>query len=205
VPKGSDVGALLRDREWWFRDIVIALIIGSLLSIGSIVGQKLIDDARAERDAAKATAQAQHAEQLENLVFVRSLSSPDPETARPFGHFDLRGMSLVGLQLAGADFAYADMTDTTLVATNFSGADFSEANLTGADLRRANMTGARLSDDRYGTAHSSESGARLIHANLVGTDLTGADLTGADLDDVYYDASTRWPANYRPPPSRAEP
>lgn len=191
------------EPRWWVRDIVIATIVGTLLAAGSIWGQNLIDDSRAIRDEAKQKAQARHDEQLGNLVFVRQLSSADPEQARPFSYMDLEGMALVGLELPGADFAYANLTDTRMMETDFTGADFSATTLVNADLAYADLTNARLSGDRFATDDGARHvGADLTHATLLGTNLTGADLSGANLTDIYYDESTRWPVGFQPPPSR---
>lgn len=200
----GDGGAPEREPRWWVRDIVVAMILGVLLAAGSIWGQKVIDDRRAVRDAAKQEADNRHTEQLENLVFVRSLSS-DSEQARPFSHMDLATMALVGLQLPDADFAYADLTDTLLMQTDFTGSDFSAAILVNADLSYANLTDARLSSDVYADDDGEAlRGADLTGATLIGTTLTGADLSDAVLTDIYYDDSTRWPQGFRPPPSRPE-
>ncbi|MDG4663225.1 pentapeptide repeat-containing protein [Mycobacterium sp. 236(2023)] len=110
----STAGPSEREPRWWVRDIVIAMILGVVLAAGSIWGQKLVDDSRAIRDEAQQQAQTRHAEQLENLVFVRNLSSSEPTQARPFSHMDLEGMALVGLRLPGADFAYANLTGAVL-------------------------------------------------------------------------------------------
>ena len=66
------------------------------------------------------------------------------------------------------------------------------------------MAGADLSIDDY-LDDPDQPGATLDDANLRGTDLTEADLARASLNNVYYDASTKWPAGFTPPPSRAKP
>ena len=86
---------------------------------------------------------------------------------------DLRGLDLRKQTLSGAKLAEAALTGANLTAANLRA-----ATLTGADLRGANLSGADL---RW--------------ANLALADLTGAVLTRA-----IYDAATRWPQDFTPPP-----
>jgi uncharacterized protein YjbI with pentapeptide repeats len=79
-------------------------------------------------------------------------------------------------------YAQADLRGVDFHDTDLHGQDFSMANLRGAILRGANLHGANL--------HG---------ANLIGADLRSADLAGATLDNVVYDRTTRWPAQFRPP------
>lgn len=192
-------------RSWWVHEIVIASIVGLLVSAASILGQMVVDDRRSARDAAAAADQLRHAEQLSNLQFVRSLSSADPDITRPFARLDLAGMDLVGLELDDAVFAYADLAGADFTQTDLRRANMTRANLTGANLSGADLTDAYLGADQLPAKMSDRRGADLIRANLAGTVLTGADLTGAVLTDLYYDASTRWPQGFTPPPSRGEP
>jgi hypothetical protein len=103
---------VLTDPHWWFKDVLMALILGTLISGGSIIGQMIINDHRVAREDARVEAENLHSEQLANLRYVRDGSSPDPNRSRPYSYFNLEGKDLVGLQLAGADFAFANLADT---------------------------------------------------------------------------------------------
>jgi hypothetical protein len=192
---------VLRDPNWWMRDVFTALVVAVIVAAGSILGQKMIDDDRAQREG-------------ENLRFVRDASSPDPNRARPFSVLDLEGQHLVGLQIAGADFAYTDLADAFLIASDLSRGDFTRGNLSNANLSRTNLRGAYFGVDRR-INDANQPGANLTGADLTDADLTGANLshanlTGANLttatmSGVFYDAATVWPKGFSPPPSRAAP
>lgn len=222
--KLTNVRVILQDPEWWLRDIFTALLVGLIVATGTILGQNSIDDRRATReDVAHAAevlreneinaAERRHLEQLEDLRFVREGSSNDPARPRKFSTLDLAGQDLVGLHLVGADFAYTDFSGARLIATNFSNSDFTRAHLNNANLSRANLSGAYFGVNRF-IDEPNQPGADLTGANLVGADLTGADLSHADLDgaqlatanltDVLYNAATKWPNGFAPPPSRAD-
>jgi uncharacterized protein YjbI with pentapeptide repeats len=79
-------------------------------------------------------------------------------------------------------YSQADLRGVDFHDTDLHGQDFSMSNLRGAILRGANLRGANL--------HG---------ADLIGADLRSADLAGATLDNVVYDRTTRWPAQFRPP------
>lgn len=81
----------------------------------------------------------------------------------------------------------ADLAGRDLSRQDFSGARMASADLHGADLTGADLTGADLT------------GADLSEAILNGADLTGATLRDADLNGAEHDATTSWPAGFRPP------
>jgi uncharacterized protein YjbI with pentapeptide repeats len=209
--KGPTVRDVVRDPHWWFRDVVTALIIGGLLAGGTVIGQKLVDDRRSEREVESALAANRHDIQLENLRFVRDRAFGQPEGTRRFAEFDLAGQNMLGLPLAGSDFAVADLAGANLSESDLSRANFAQADLRGADLARATLRGAYFGPGRLPDAASS-SGADLTGADLTGADLTDADLGHANLDraqlaravftNVYYDADTKWPQDFTPPASR---
>jgi uncharacterized protein YjbI with pentapeptide repeats len=202
---------VLADPHWWFKDVVMALILGILISGGSIISQMKINDHRVAREDARVEAENLHSEQLANLRYVRDGSSPDPARSRPYSYFDLEGNDLVGLQLAGADFAFANLADTRLMQIQLERGDLTRADLRGADMRQAVLRGAYFGVDRL-LVDSRQPGADLTGADLTGADLTGADLSHADLtdatladanlQDVLYDSATTWPSGFAPPPSR---
>jgi len=112
---------------------------------------------------------------------------------------DLRGASLLQVNLEGADLEWgiltgADLRGASLLQANLEGADLEEADLEGADLEGATLTRAMLkkasligadlrgADLIGGTLNEADlRGAYLINTKLRGADLTGANLRGADL------------------------
>jgi phospholipase C len=89
----------------------------------------------------------------------------DPAT----GQTDLRGASLAGENLNGADLEGAELSDAAVQGVNLQGAFLANAVLTGARLQGTNLRGADLS------------GADLRNATLQGSNLQGANLTNANL------------------------
>lgn len=203
----------LTDAHWWVKDVLAALIIGALLAAGTVLGAKLVDDRRAEREVTAALDANRHDTQLENLRFVRGRSWDTPEGQRRFAELDLAGQNLVGLPLSGADFARADFTGANLSESDLSRSNFARAQLHGANLTRTDLRGAYFGPERIPDA-PDQRGADLTDADLADADLTGGDLSGADLNgakltraklgNVFYDAQTRWPGGFSPPPSRPQ-
>lgn len=180
------------DPPWWFREIVLALAIGTMLLAGGwlLEGQRV---ERAERLEDQRTMQAQR---LENLRFVRERSS-EQALERPFAGMDLGSQNLFGLELSGAELLGANLAGANLTGANLTGSNLAVADLSGADLNRADLTDANLSGARLG-------GASVTFADVSGTDFLGADLTGADLASVCYDQRTRWPEGFDPPPPECD-
>lgn len=209
--KRAAIHDIVADPHWWLRDVVTALIIGGLVAASTVVGQKLIDDRRSDRELAIAADANRHREQLEDLRFVRDRSWNTPDDARRFAEFDLAGQNLVALHLTGSDFARADLTDANLAESDLSRSIFARAKLRNTDLAQAKLRQAYFGVDRI-IEVSDHLGADLTGANLADADLTdadlshailtGANLTRANLTNVFYDHSTRWPAGFVPPPSR---
>lgn len=205
------VREVIADPRWWFRDVMAALIIGGLLAAGTVIGQKLVDDRRSEREIHSALLANRHNLQLENLRFVRDHSWDTPDGRRRFAELDLAGQNLVGLPLQGSDFARADLSDANLSETDLSRANLAGANLHDTNLTRAALRGAYLGPERIPDAQGRD-GADLTGADLTDADLTDADLSHADLSgatltraklaNVFYNAQTVWPQGFTPPPSR---
>lgn len=172
---------------------MVALLIAGLV----LVGQKWVDDSRAERDREIAASQDNQAQRLENLRFVRDRSSIGYQV-RPFAGLDLQGMNMAGLRLDGSDFKRSDLSNTDMTSTRLSdisgedvaraiypsGApngtvssidtDLRGAKLCGAKLRGTDLVKANLSRVNFGTAD-------LSFAILAAADLSGADLSHANL------------------------
>lgn len=209
--KRSALVETVQDPLWWLKEVLLALIIGGLLAAGTVIGQKIVDDRRSEREMHAALAANRHDLQMENLRFVRERAQEPPDEARRFAEFDLEGQNLVGLRLTGADFARANLTGANLSDSNLSRSNFARATLRDAKLTRASLKSAYFGPERILDAPDSR-GADLSGADLKGADLTDADLGHADLGgaslnrailtNVYYDRDTIWPAGFTPPPSR---
>lgn len=102
---------------------------------------------------------------------------------------DLRGISLIQVQMQGVlatnanftgdDLGQATLTGAVLRGANLSGADLTQATLTGADLSGADLSHARLGQAE--ASHANFSGANLSNADLTQTTLTDADLSHANV------------------------
>jgi Pentapeptide repeats (8 copies) len=187
------LGIWLSDPPWWVQNIFAALLVGGIVAAVSIWYQ--------ERSSDK---QATQATRLENLRFVRQLSSGKDVVARPFSGLDLQGQNLGLLDLRGADLIDAQLTDADLVGSNLASTPtrptfLAGAKLTRADLSSADLTGAVLWNADLEDAKMER--ANLTDAILGGTDLKGADLHDAILTRVHYDEKTVWPVGFKPPPS----
>ncbi|WP_329405494.1 pentapeptide repeat-containing protein [Nocardia vinacea] len=207
---------------WWFRDLIIALVIGLLITVSGIAVQRHFDQQREGRERAFATQQHLQSLRLANLTFVRDSSSNEPQVRRPFNRMDLQGQNLNGLQLDGADLMEANLIGANMLVANLAGADLTHADLTGVDLTRANLphadlphanlthadlTDANLTDADLTGANLTDAnlrGAYLTGANLAGADLTHADLTGVDLSVIcrYWNSPPLVPDGVRLPDSQ---
>ena len=49
-PKFEGVREVLKDPNWWMRDVFTALVVAVVVSAGAIMGQKLVDDDRSDRE-----------------------------------------------------------------------------------------------------------------------------------------------------------
>ncbi|UGT43803.1 pentapeptide repeat-containing protein [Nocardia yamanashiensis] len=148
---------------------------------------------------------------------------------RGVGYIDFSGASLAFAELGGNDlttvkFSNTDLGDAQLGGSSLRGSVLSGLRLTRASFLHSNLEGARIGNcaadgsgwegavlrqaefhnvDLSG-AHLSEAdltGATLRQVTLNGADLTGATLTGVQFDGVRYDAKTKWPVGFSPPPS----
>lgn len=142
------------------------------LVVGGVVlgAQLIVEDRRiAFEHQREDTAQAA-ATRLENLRFVRTLSSAG-RLDRSFGALDLAGIELGGSNLAYADFRGADLSGANLAGTNLEGPNLSLAKLTNANLFAADLTGAGMVD------------TIVEDADFVFADLSGAFVPNTDLAD----------------------
>jgi hypothetical protein len=103
-------------------------------------------------------------------------------TQRDLTGIDLQGLNLDDRYLAGKDFSDARLGDTQMRRVNLGQAKLIRADLTGANLQGAVLMGADLTD-----------------ADLTGANLTGANLKATTFENVGYDDSTTWPADFSPP------
>jgi hypothetical protein len=206
---GRRIRKFLQEPPWWFREIFAATLVGIIVAAVTIYWQKSITD--------EDTAQARR---LENLRFVRQLSSEKDVVARPFAQFDLEGQNLAGLDLRGADFTGASLQQadlftsdlsprpptattgpghSTLASANLTNAHLNFANLSGAFMPGADLSGAHLDYANLSGAAPVDvnlSGANLNHADLSGANLTHAHLSGADLDEANLSGANLERVNY---------
>lgn len=101
--------------------------------------------------------------------------------AATLSHADLRGFSLVGVNLTGADLTGATLAKVPFTYATLTGADLTNANFTDADLSSTTLTdatfvGADLTNADF--SHADLTGANLTNAGVDGTDFTNATLTG---------------------------
>lgn len=115
---------------------------------------------------------------------------------RDFASHDLRSLSLVKANLAGANFHQANLTKINLQGANLFNADFGKANLNQASLRDANLGKAYMSNADLEGADlrgADLSGAYLLNANLRGANLCGTNLSGAKVtEEQLAMARTNW-------------
>jgi uncharacterized protein YjbI with pentapeptide repeats len=188
------------------RDVIVAAAVAVLVSAGTIAGQKMIDDVRADRDHQISRDENDRAERLENLRFVRARSTSDSNLERPFYGLDLAGLNLAGLELPGANLGESNLSETNLLQTNLhsanlayavlidaviSGVDFTDADLTGADLTHVTINNelARKPAPGQPVVLTDFAGARLTgivfdQASLFDVSLAGRDLSGASFRDA---------------------
>src|SRR3954466_13455101 len=105
------------------------------------------------------------------------------------------GVSLTGVDLAGAFLQGVRLDKGTLIRSNFHNADLrgsslvsadlSDSDLTGANFRNATLTSAVLKDADLTDADLS--GSNLQGVDLNDAKLDGADMRGADLKNVHWE------------------
>jgi uncharacterized protein YjbI with pentapeptide repeats/hemoglobin-like flavoprotein len=96
----------------------------------------------------------------------------------------LRGLDAAGALLAEINLQGANLSAASLSETDLSYANLSSANLDNANLSQAQLIGANLSHANLGFARLSKtnlSSANLSYANLICADLSQANLSGANL------------------------
>jgi uncharacterized protein YjbI with pentapeptide repeats len=186
------------EPPWWVSQILVAVLVGFLVGGVILFSGKHFNDL-----------QARHAEQLENLRFVRERAASG-KGPFPFAEFNLQGQNMSGLTLPGADFKRANLSGAALAASTLSGALFAGANLSradlfgtdltsaifvGTDLKGANLQSANLSqasllhEDLTHTKFSNTgfSQARFVKTNLSGVHLDpGTDFSGASFKNVNF-------------------
>lgn len=199
--------------EMW-QGIIAGVVSGLLVGGAVFAGQLMVDNNRSDRDHAREDAQIERQKKVEddrvraqlrlgNQQIVRSLSSPDPNLARPFAGLDLTGMKLGGLKLVGADFSDANLTDVSFTGSDLRGATFDGANVDGADFGNADLQKASFQYSNDFRRVSGKSPDGFLGANLDGsqwlsikswrdTQLWGASFCGARFRDVDFSKATMW-------------
>lgn len=206
---GKQANAKQERRQRIQDDLVVGtvggLVSGIVVGLALFSGQLVVDNAREVRENAReerlvARQSAEDAERsematrLENLRFVRALSS-DESIDRPLRGLDLEGMELAGLSLEGADFSNSNLRGVSFRNSNLSGAQFGGADVADADFTDAMLRGATF---LYEGRNSDPSGAAplsLAYADLTDSkfrrimtwrqvDVSGSDFTNAYLEDI---------------------
>jgi hypothetical protein len=102
------------------------------------------------------------------------------------------------IDLSGAHLQYADVSGSFQRAV-LSSANLDSAHLHEIDLQGADLTNAVLKDATFDEANLRGAVFRCADAGW-GTTFN-CDLTGAILDSVSWDATTKWPPDFRPLPN----
>jgi uncharacterized protein YjbI with pentapeptide repeats len=169
------------DPPWWVTNGLVALFI-------SLVVYAVQAHSDKERDAENQKlqrVQAQSAQRLEDLRFVRERASSSGQPAEAFSEFDLQCQDLSWLPLDQADFDRADLRHTNSVGISLRDSHLLSADLRGANMVKAVLDNSGLVNVDFGGAdltNASLRGALLHGAWLISTVLKGADLTGAHLE-----------------------
>lgn len=205
-----------QERRQRIRDDLIVGTVGGLVSglivgLAVFVGQIAVDNARETREnaredrlvarqAAEEADRSETAARLENLRFVRALSS-DEDIDRPFRGFDLEGMELAGLSLEGADFSNSNLRGVSFRNSNLSRAQFGGADVAGADFTDAVLRGATFLYEGRNSKASGEAPLSLAYADLTDSkfrriltwsqvDVSNSDFTNAYLEEIDWGDST---------------
>ncbi|WP_412101189.1 pentapeptide repeat-containing protein [Corynebacterium aurimucosum] len=170
-------------KSQWLRNVGVSLFVTALFAIAQICF---------------ANTQADTAERLENLRYVRDRSQvttpidlspqclrtgefiPIPESTTTNSSADNKDHFTPELPFKGFDLKGQNLSGLWLNCANFS-----EANLEGADLSNTYLIGAKLSGANLRNAnlrHSQLQLVRLENADLSGADLSGANLSGTPAD-----------------------
>ena len=113
-----------------------------------------------------------------------------------FRSSDLRGATFEFTQLADATFSGAQLDDARLTSSYIGSTSFYGADLTNAEVHMAVVFEANFQEAKL--AGTSFSGSVLD-----GSDFSTAELAGSDFQGACYNASTRWPADFSPPPRKS--
>lgn len=182
-PSPSDRRAVRRalrradgERSRLKGELLVALVVGSLISAATIAVQAKLDGdaaARAEDLAERAEVAAQR---RDDLRFVREVASAPGAAARPFDGLDLTEANISGLPL-GCDMPPAPD------CASFVRTTLKQASLVGADLR-----GARFQVSNAASASFARADLRRAYfdtSDLASTDFEQADLRGAIFGDSF--------------------
>jgi hypothetical protein len=107
----------------------------------------------------------------------------------------LDGAMLDAAYLDGALFGSASLVNASFNVATMAGVNLTNSNLTGAGIIMANLSDSFLS-------YADLTGVILSGTDLSGANFVDTDLTDSALDGIYYDATTKWPQGFTPPPSR---
>ncbi|MDR7255135.1 hypothetical protein J2X46_004137 [Nocardioides sp. BE266] len=170
-------------------EAVLAILVAAVVFAATV----RLESTMADRQQTQADRMAASAEILENVRFVRDVTSSG--SRRTFAGMQLAGADLSGLDL-GCDVGesktqvearLARLKDKARNCADFAAADLRDARFLGTTLAGADLSRAKLR------------GARFIRTDLRGVDLTGASPEGAVFEAVCHGPSTVWPTGFEAP------
>jgi uncharacterized protein YjbI with pentapeptide repeats len=141
-------------------------------------------------------------------LFARNLANINLSGAN-LSRAKLSFASLKSGNLSRADLSGAELMSSFLFGTNLTQANLSHADLNGAYLHQANLEGAILAGADLSRGHLFDAnlkGADLKKAKMEGSNLSGTNLEHSNLDqasfsETIYDATTRFPSDFKLNPS----
>lgn len=174
------------------RDLIVAVLSGAVVAIGTLYAQAFVDDRREEE-----------ADRRENLRFLRQLAADGKAKQVSFNGIDLQERDLRKLKLAGVDLDHANLKGADLLATDLSGASLIRTDLNDAWLIDTKLNEALLrSTDLSGATVATDlSNTFMTNVKLHGTDLSEAKMPMPndphfELLILCYDENTKWPEDF---------
>ncbi|MGA5823431.1 pentapeptide repeat-containing protein [Kitasatospora sp. NPDC094028] len=144
-----------------FSSLGTGLLTGATVSIILLILQQSIQDAQAEtswRDTLASAPKLIGFDPANHPLKGITLSGKDL-TGAQFGGKDLTDVHLSGVVLKGSYFNNAKLSDVNLQVADLSTADFKDAELSGVDLRGANLSHALIENPKKGKFHQVKANA----------------------------------------------
>ncbi len=147
------------------RDVGIALLTGAVIAGVIYYSEQRREDERSLQ-----------ALRVANLIFVRSALA-DPDGTRRFDGLDLAGVRLDGLSGPNAAFGGSNLRGASLLRVDLTSAEFYET-----DLRDAKIGAARIVASSFLNARMS--GAAMVSVDLTNTEMQNVDLDNVTFQQV---------------------